>query len=175
MGRLRPKKIQSNSNTSLQFPFPEFLHIMRRYKLLHRKHPWLATGTRLDSLSQFYEVAKRVATNCRPEDDLTAVGDVTVNRRTSTITIGNQELVLPRIDAIIFKMLLANAGQVVPRQTLCRCVDDQRELFLTPYIHDLRKKLGKQFKRRIVTAIGQGYMYEYPNSSSSAEAALDFV
>jgi DNA invertase Pin-like site-specific DNA recombinase/DNA-binding winged helix-turn-helix (wHTH) protein len=141
---------------------PEFGQIIRRYKVLREGHPWLAAGKRLESLSQFHEVAREVTLGWRPHNEVTVVGDVLFTARTSTITIAGKEILLARIDAAIFKLLVTNAGHVVSREKLCRCGDGPKTLFVTAHVSELRRKLGKQFRKRIVTVKGVGYMYEMP-------------
>jgi DNA invertase Pin-like site-specific DNA recombinase len=138
---------------------PEVGTIMRQYKVLREGHPLLAAGERLESLSQFYEAAKKVAA-WNPEGDITIVGDAVFAERASLLTIAGKEIMLSRIEAILFKLLLQNTGIIVPAKKLCRCARNPSEWFIRAHISALRKKLGRRFRKRIVTFMGKGYMYQ---------------
>ena len=138
---------------------PEFGGLIKRFKVLREGHPWLAAGRRLESLSQFYEATNEVLAAWNPQNDITVAGDTTFAERAALLVIGSKEVKLSRIESIIFKLLIQNAGGVVPRNKLGCCADKPTEWFLRAHISALRKKLGKKFRNRIITVPGEGYMY----------------
>ena len=133
------------------------------------RHPVLLAGKRLQSLSEFCDVAKEVVTNWRPQDEISAVGDVVIPRRSSTVTVKRRNIQLPGVEAAIFKVLVRNAGNVVSPETLCQaaeCASRQRAHrrlgpssgYIRNRVSVLRKRL-KPFGSRIVTVRYKGYMY----------------
>jgi DNA invertase Pin-like site-specific DNA recombinase/DNA-binding winged helix-turn-helix (wHTH) protein len=136
-------------------------------KIIGEGHPLLRSGRRLLSLSDFYEAAKKITADWKPENDITAKGDVVFTSRSSTVTLAGRELSLPDTQAAILKLLVNNSG-VVSRDALAEalCAGSQQkpkshhnlDKHLTLHIHMLRKKLGR-FRSRIVTTKGVGYLY----------------
>jgi DNA-binding winged helix-turn-helix (wHTH) protein len=139
---------------------PEVGSLMNRYKVLREGHPLLAAGKRLESLSQFYEATKEILERWTPQNDITIVGDTVFRERASLLTISGREIGLSRLEAAFFKLLLQNAGGVVRPEKFCRLTDKPSEWFFRLHISALRKKLGRKFRRRIVTVVGKGYMYQ---------------
>jgi DNA invertase Pin-like site-specific DNA recombinase len=137
---------------------PEVGTVLRRYKVLREDHPLLQAGKRLESLSQFYEVAKLVAV-WNPERHIIQVGDAVFAERASRLTIAGKEIVLSRIEAKLFKMIFQNAGSIVPSDKLRSCANHPTEWFIRAHIAALRRKLGRKARKRIVTCKGEGYMY----------------
>jgi DNA invertase Pin-like site-specific DNA recombinase/DNA-binding winged helix-turn-helix (wHTH) protein len=149
---------------------PEFGDLMIRSKVLNEGHPWLAAGKRLDSLSQFCNVAAEVASEWKKQEGTTIVGDVILTARTSTFTIAGRELTLPAVEAGLFRLLVQHRGSVVPRKALLDIAvlasrerisrsAHPREYFLRNHICILRRKLGA-FGERIITVKLEGYMYD---------------
>ena len=66
---------------------PGFGNLIRRFKVLRVGQPFLTAGKRLQSISEFCDVAREVITNWKPQDEISVVGDVVVSRRDSTVTI----------------------------------------------------------------------------------------
>ena len=139
---------------------PEVGSLMNRYKILREGHPLLTAGKRLDSLSSFYEAAKEVSERWQPRDNLTVVGDATLNERSSLLIVAGRKLKLSRIEATIFKLLLENAGRPVSPVKMSSCPGGPKEWFARAHISALRKKLGRTFRKRLVTVKGEGYSYE---------------
>jgi DNA-binding response OmpR family regulator len=110
-------------------------------------------------LSQFYEAAQEVTARWTPQDGIIKAGDTVFAERASLLTIAGKEIRLSRLESSISKLLLQNAGHVVPRKTLCGCARNPSEWFLGARISALRKKLGKKFRKRLVTIKEEGYMY----------------
>ena len=96
------------------------------------------------------------------KDDTTVVGDVVISSRTSTFTIGRKEITFPPVNAELFKLLVLNAGIVVPRAQLLHPFKGSEfpSAHLNAHMCDLRRKLGKLLRRRIQTVVGKGYKYE---------------
>ena len=140
---------------------PEFQKIIRRYKVLAENHAWLRTGTKLEDLSQFYEVAKKLADGRRGEECNILIGDVTISTRTYSILIGTKEISLGPVGSALFNLMILHAGEVISRKQLSRSVigKELASANLNVHISDLRKRLGAQFLTRIKTVIGLGYLY----------------
>lgn len=141
-----------------RYVVPEFVNGFRLNRIFGESDTLLTSGRKLENLGQFYEAAKEVA-GWQEEDDSTTVGDVVVTERASTIRIAGKEIMLSPLKAAIFKLLVLNVGQVVSRGRLSNPVSGREIQYLTPHIHELRKKLGKQFRQRIQTIRGTGYVY----------------
>lgn len=87
-------------------------------------------------------------------------GEIVLNPSTYTVSINNQEVLLPNKDYSILKLLLENKDKLVTRERILinvwgydydgsdRCVDN--------HIRKLRKALGQSGKH-IKTVIGKGY------------------
>ena len=136
---------------------PEFGNLFRENKNLWEGHIWLADGKPLDSLRQLYEVANEMREHpvLRREK---RVGDVVFEQRTLAVVIARKRIVLSVIQAALFKFLVGNAGQVVNTTELCRLFHGNTE-WLRNRIADLRKKLGRKFRKRLVTIKNSGFMY----------------
>jgi DNA invertase Pin-like site-specific DNA recombinase len=146
---------------------PEIGSLIKRYKVLREGHPLLAAGKHLESLSEFYEAAKQIAT-WNPQDDVTAVGDALFAERASLLTVAGKEIEFSRIEANLFKLMFQNAGCVVPAEKLCSCVSDPSEWFIRAHVSALRRKLGRQLRNRIITVKGEGYMYKKSEDPKAA-------
>jgi|HubBroStandDraft_1064217.scaffolds.fasta_scaffold04887_2 DNA invertase Pin-like site-specific DNA recombinase/DNA-binding winged helix-turn-helix (wHTH) protein len=150
---------------------PEVGSVMKRYKVLREGHPFLAAGRRLESLSQFYEAVKEVLEGRNLQNDIAIVGDTVFRERASRATIAGREIELSAIETAIFKLLLQNAGSVVRREKLWSLTTKPSEWFLRAHISALRKKLGPKFRKRIVTVVGAGYMYQKVFGPAGEEAS----
>ena len=139
---------------------PEVGSLMNRYKILREGHPLLSAGKRLDSLYEFYDAAKEVSERWKPQDDCIVVGDAILKERASLLIMSNKKLKLSRIEATIFKLLLENAGIPVSPVKMSSCPGGPSEWFARAHISALRKKLGRKFRKRLVTVKGEGYMYK---------------
>lgn len=148
---------------------PGFGNLIRRFKMLRVGQPFLRAGKRLQSLSEFCDVATEVITNWKPHEEINVVGDVVISRRDSVVTIRRKSFQLPQRVAAIFKVLVRNMGKVVPRGTLCKAAQcasrkgphqylGSNESYMGNIINVLRKRLGP-FGNRIVTVRHEGYMY----------------
>jgi DNA-binding winged helix-turn-helix (wHTH) protein len=157
------------SHITAFYVVPEFGNLIRRFKVLRVGHPLLEGGKRLESLSQFCDVARAVMTNWRPQDEFDIVGDVVLSRRSSIVTMGRKRFQLPDVAAAMFKLLVCNAGNVVSPEALrkvAQVASRQRsephlcfnEFYVRNCISVLRKRLG-QFANRILTIKCEGYMY----------------
>lgn len=150
---------ESLSGYSGFYLVPEIGSVLKRCKVLRDGHPLLATGTRLESLSEFYEIAKRLSEGWRPDSDLTVVGDAIFRERASSLSIAGKEIRLSRIQAKFVKMLLRNPGLVIRSEMLCQCSPNPTEFFPRAHISALRSKLGPKLRKRIVTVPNEGYLY----------------
>jgi DNA invertase Pin-like site-specific DNA recombinase/DNA-binding winged helix-turn-helix (wHTH) protein len=157
---------------------PNLGDLIEGCKIIGEGHPLVRSGRRLRSLSEFYGVAREITANWKPENDITAKGDVVFTSRSSTVTVAGREVSLPDTQAAIFKLLVNNSG-VVSRDSLAETVlevSQQKskarhnlDKHLTLHIHVLRKKLGR-FRSRIVTAKGVGYLYtDHVNINSQGQ------
>ena len=149
---------------------PEFGNLIRRFKVLRVGHPLLTAGKRLQSLLEFCDVAREVITNWRRQDEISVVGDVTLNRRDSTVIVKRESFQLPDVEAAILKTLVHNAGSVVAAEALCKVAkgasrqDSHRYVgsngaYIANHVSVLRRRLGP-FGNRIVTIKCEGYMYQ---------------
>lgn len=157
---------------------PAFGNLIRRFKLLRAGHPLLTAGKRLQALSEFCDVARDVITKWRPQDEISVVGDVVLNRRNSVIIVKRRSLPLPDVECAIFKVLVHNAGIAVARETLCKAAEAASRqgsaqhlvsnyAYISNHINVLRKRL-KPFNNRIVTVLNKGYMYQAPDLHSAS-------
>jgi DNA-binding response OmpR family regulator len=140
---------------------PEFQKIISKVKVLWENHAWFRTGTKLEDLSQFYEVAKKFADGRRGEECNIRIGDVTISTRTYSILVGTKEISLGPVGSALFNLMVLHAGEVVSRKQLSRSVigKDIASANLNVHISDLRKKLGAKFLTRLKTVRGFGYRY----------------
>ena len=94
------------------------------------------------------------------------VGDVTLDPEEHRVSVRNQELTLPLKEFELLHILLANAGRVLPRETLIDrvwgndYVGDTKTLDV--HVKRLRGKIEDDpaMPNRIVTIRGLGYKYE---------------
>ena len=94
------------------------------------------------------------------------VGDVTLDPEEHRVTIGGEEVALPLKEFELLHLLLANAGRVLPRETLIDrvwgsdYVGDTKTLDV--HVKRLRAKVEPDASNpeRIVTIRGLGYKYE---------------
>lgn len=134
-------------------------------KSIRPDHPWLAAENRLPSLSDFCRVVTRVMER-HPQAQMAierhaVVGDVVFIEDDPIINVDGNEIQLSHVNAEIFRMLVRNAGHVVPRRTLAHfATKGDREIQLNAHIGEIRKALGAQFRARIVTVRNVGYMYQ---------------
>ena len=140
------------------------------YKDIAPSDPWLAEGNRLKSLSDFCRFTTSVMEGLPPKPIRTqafsVVGDVLFTDHDSTFIIDGTEIPLSTANAAIFRLLLQNAGRVVPRATLTHAgTKRDKDLYLNIQIGELRRSLGTHFRSRILTVRHKGYMYQ--NASST--------
>lgn len=140
---------------------PDFGDIVGRYKMLMECDRLFATGRRLNDLAELKEVSSIVFNEWKAKSDLTVVEDIAFTLRTSTIEVGKKRITLPYIEAELFKVLLRNAGRVVPRSELFHPYKGHefQTTHLGAHICVLRKMLGARIGNRIETVKGQGYRY----------------
>jgi len=136
---------------------PAVKGLVFHFKVLRDGHPLLTGARRMESLSQFYEVALEISAETS-RFDITTVGDTEFRKRASLLLINGTEIRLSRIEALLAEVLVQNAGQVVRNSTLCQWARNPNEWFTRAHISALRKKLGK-FRKRIVTVPNEGYSY----------------
>ena len=99
-------------------------------------------------------------------DDVLEVGDVRLDVERHEVVIRGQEVSLPLKEFELLGLLLANAGRVLPRETLISrvwgadYVGDTKTLDV--HVKRLRSKVedDPSAPRRIVTIRGLGYKYE---------------
>jgi len=148
---------------------PGFGNLIKRFNVLRVGQPFLTAGKRLQSISEFCDVAREVIRTWKPQDEVSVVGDVVISRRDSTVTIRRKNFWLPQREATVFKVLVHNVGKVVLRETLCKaaqCASRQgphqylgsNETYMGNIISVLRKRI-RPFGNRIVTVRNEGYMY----------------
>jgi DNA-binding winged helix-turn-helix (wHTH) protein len=136
----------------------------RKVKILKPNDTWFSTGIKVDRLSDLYRAVGTLARADEEVDQAITVGDVSVTTRTSTVTANGKQTILPPLAAEVFKLLLSNAGQVVPRTQLLQLFADHSDSChnLDLHIFELRAKLGPAVARRIETVKGKGYRYIEP-------------
>lgn len=139
---------------------PHFGDIAKKYKVLRETHKLLTTGRKLLELAQLRELATELDIECQERDDRTRVGDVQLTARTSTIRIGKNEIMLPPIQAELFKVLVSSGGKVVPRVQLLHPFSGKEfpSAHLNAHMCELRRRLGA-YRDRILTVKKEGYMY----------------
>jgi two-component system response regulator RegX3 len=101
-----------------------------------------------------------------PSGTTLTVGDVSLDPEEHRVVIGGEEVALPLKEFELLHLLLANAGRVLPRETLidrvwgCDYVGDTKTLDV--HVKRLRSKVEAEpaNPRRIVTIRGLGYKYE---------------
>lgn len=97
-----------------------------------------------------------------------SVGDVSLDPEEHRVTVGGEEIALPLKEFELLHLLLANAGRVLPRETLIDrvwgsdYVGDTKTLDV--HVKRLRAKVEPDptNPERIVTIRGLGYKYERP-------------
>ena len=149
---------------------PDLGDVVHGCKIFGEGHRIVTAGRRLQSLSEFCDVATEVLANRKPQDNgVVARGDVVFTLRSSTVTVAGSERFLPPTTAVVFKLLVNNAGVVVSRDTLAQAILEASQQqttaphyldeHVTYQIYALRKNLG-QSRCRIVTVKGIGYKYK---------------
>ena len=92
-------------------------------------------------------------------DNRLSVGSVMVDLNSRVVTVNDHIIALPRREFNLLEVLMQNQGKVMTRysleQTLYSWDDDIESNALEVHIHNLRKKINKQF---ISTVRGVGYM-----------------
>jgi two-component system response regulator RegX3 len=105
-----------------------------------------------------------------PSVDALQVGDVSLDPDRHEVVVRGQEVTLPLKEFELLELLLANAGRVLPRETLidriwgADYVGDTKTLDV--HVKRLRAKVedDPSNPRRIVTIRGLGYKYEVPRA-----------
>jgi len=105
-----------------------------------------------------------------PSVDALQVGDVSLDPDRHEVLVRGQEVTLPLKEFELLELLLANAGRVLPRETLidriwgADYVGDTKTLDV--HVKRLRAKVedDPSNPRRIVTIRGLGYKYEVPRA-----------
>lgn len=143
------------------------------YLNLAPTNPWLAAENRLKSLSEFCRFTTSAMEGYPPvpirTQAFSVVGDVLFTDEDSTFIIDGTEFPLSTPNAAIFRLLLRSAERAVPRATLSHAgTRRDKDLYLNIQIGELRRALGTQFRRRIVTVRNKGYMYQKLPTSSVA-------
>lgn len=129
---------------------------------MNQNHKWLCPENRLRSIADLYSVVTKAMEghSQNPPDAVSIIGDVVYSEEDPTMLIDGSAIRLSRATAHIFRLLLRNAGHVVPRSILSVSRNQDKEINLNAYIADLRTALGPQFRNRIVTYKNVGYMYK---------------
>jgi len=135
------------------------------YKDISPRDPWLAEGNRLSSLSDFCRFTTLVMEGHPPAPIRTrafsVVGDILFSDDNSTFIIDGNEVPLSTANAAILRLLLRNAGRVVTRTALTRAETKRdKDIYLNIQIGELRRALGAEYRRRIVTVRREGYIYQ---------------
>jgi DNA-binding response OmpR family regulator len=97
-----------------------------------------------------------------------AVGDITLDTGTRTVTKKGKTVELTAAEFDLLEMLLRSAGEVVSRKDLVSKVLgrglDPFDRSIDVHVSSLRKKLGHKIKgmERIKTIRGIGYLYAFP-------------
>jgi len=146
--------------TARLYVIPRIGDFAKKYKVLKKSHKLFTTGKKLSELSQLREVTTELNIKCQEKDESTKIGDVMITGRTSTIRIGKNEIMLPPVQAELFKALVCNEGKVVPRVQLLHPFRDKEfpSKYLSVHIYELRRRLG-MYRARIQTVKSEGYMY----------------
>ena len=103
-----------------------------------------------------------------PEADVLEVGDVRLDPERHEVVVRGEQVAMPLKEFELLELLLANAGRVLPRDTLITrvwgidYVGDTKTLDV--HVKRLRSKVedDPSAPRRIVTIRGLGYKYEVP-------------
>lgn len=81
-----------------------------------------------------------------------AVGNVLFTDDNSTFIVDGNEIPFSTPNAAIFRLLVRNAGRVVTRTALTHAgTRRDKDLYLNIQIGELRRALGSEYRRRIVT------------------------
>jgi DNA-binding response OmpR family regulator len=126
----------------------------------------LSRARRLETLADFCNVASETAPQSKNCVGSITVGDITVASDTWTITLGKQDLLLGPRTSAIFRMLVLNTGQPVSRDRLRRAASVIDASDVDGHISKLRMKLGMEYRKRIQTIKGVGYMYISPDRTN---------
>ncbi|MGE5056997.1 MAG: recombinase family protein [Acidobacteriota bacterium] len=140
------------------------------YTTLSHDHPWLASENHLHSLGDLgrftASIGEEHQRNQMQNHAVSLIGDVMCSQDDPTFIVDGNEILLTTPNAAIFRLLLRSAGQVVSRTTLTHAETRQdKDLYLNAQIGELRKALGPQYRKRIVTVRHQGYMYQRDSQS----------
>lgn len=146
-----------------------------KYRVIRENQSWLCAGRKLARLNDFCDIAKEVATRCEPSEHYTAVDDILIALDTWTIILGKKEITLGPVGHAMFSMLVLNAGQVVCRDRLRRCLPGKvlDVANVNAHIYYLRVKLGARGRERIQRVPGIGYKYVSPSVKSEATKIAD--
>jgi two-component system, OmpR family, response regulator CpxR len=118
-------------------------------------------------LARMNAVLRRTQSTAEPADDSISVGDVVLDARARTVRRNGRLIDLTSAEFDVLKILLATAGQLVPREDLFQKVlgRDYSALdrSIDNHISSLRKKLGAKIDGtdRIKSVRGSGYVYAY--------------
>jgi DNA invertase Pin-like site-specific DNA recombinase/DNA-binding winged helix-turn-helix (wHTH) protein len=141
---------------------PQFVGVINQYKVLKPGDKWFAAGRKIEELSELRTAATLMSGEWQERDDTSMIGDTVISLRSSTVTIGREEISLPPVQAELFKLLVRNAGTIVPRAQLKHPFRESAfpSAHLNAHISELRRRLGPRFRTRIKTVVGTGYKYE---------------
>lgn len=99
-----------------------------------------------------------------------AIGDVSLDIASHTVTVNNTEVNLPRREYMTLKSLMVNAGRVQTKEMLEVSLYDVGEVIgsntIEVHVSNLRKKMPKGF---IKTIRGVGYTLSTKNSSAQLD------
>ncbi|MCG8434114.1 MAG: response regulator transcription factor [Gammaproteobacteria bacterium] len=116
-------------------------------------------------IARMRAVLRRTNTNNSGNKTTLKIGDITLNPNARTALKNDENIDLTGTEFSILQLLMANAGSIVTKKSLCEHVLGRK---LTPYdrsldthISNLRKKLGNLADGglRIKTIRGAGYVY----------------
>lgn len=146
-----------------------------KYRVIRENQAWLPAERKFARLDDFCDIAKEVSTRCEPSEHYTAVDDILIALDTWTITLGKKEIALGPVGHAMFSMLVRNAGQVVCRDRLRRCLSGKvlDVANVNAHIYYLRVKLGARGRERIQRVPGIGYKYVSPSVKSEATKIAD--
>ncbi len=129
---------------------------------VNENHKWLCPENRLPSIDDLYSIVTKAMEghSQNPPEEVSIIGDVVFSQDDPTMVVDGSEIRLSRATAHIFRVLLRNAGHVVPRSILSVSRKQGKEIRLDARVANLRTALGPQFRNRIVTYRNEGYMYK---------------
>ena len=159
------------------YVFPPFGPTFLKRRFLRQSQPWFSAGRKLETLAQFCNIAKEVENQPQNMERHAFLDDILISLDAWKIVLDRKEVSLGPITFALFDLLARNAGRVVSRDQLCRCVHGKLLDFaiVRAHISSLRRKLGRHFRERIRRAPGVGrrapgigYMYESPRRTCKA-------